>query len=455
MALILEQCHIQPSSSNVNELTLPLVSFDIICLDYNPVYGLLFFEFPCSKDHFLETIVPKLKQSLRETLKHFLPFSGSIIRPINSGWPISRYVLGDSVSLTIAQCDKDFNHLTGYHPRAAGEFYSCIPELPPATHSSDFIIFPVTALQVTLFPGHGICIGFTNHHTIGDANTVIRFVKAWATVTKFGGDSQLFEDQLLPFYDRTSIADPEGLDSIYWELMKKCRPVDSPPLKFNIDSNKVRATFVMTKDDVEKLKNYVLGKLPKTSHVSSFTVICAHLWVCLAKSLAAIGEDVADDEVEYFCFPADCRARLNPPLPANYFGNCLALLKAEIAHGKLKTNDGFLIAAESIGDAIRNTVYNKKGILDGAENWPSDYWKLEGKRIIGVSGSPRFDLYDADFGWGKAKKLEDANIDGDTDTSMSFCKSRDFQGGFEIGLSKPKVMVEAFARMFTILPGNL
>ncbi|CAA2968309.1 malonyl-coenzyme:anthocyanin 5-O-glucoside-6 -O-malonyltransferase-like, partial [Olea europaea subsp. europaea] len=54
-------------------------------------------------------------------------------------------------------------------------------------------------------------------------------------------------------------------------------------------------------------------------------------------------------------------------------------LKAEIAHGKLKTNDGFLIAAESIGDDIQNTVYEKKGILDGAENWPADYWKLEGK----------------------------------------------------------------------------
>ncbi|CAA2968310.1 malonyl-coenzyme:anthocyanin 5-O-glucoside-6 -O-malonyltransferase-like, partial [Olea europaea subsp. europaea] len=128
-----------------------------------------------------------------------------------------------------------------------------------------------TALQVTLFPGHGICIGFTNHHTIGDANTIIRFVRAWATVTKFGGDSQLLEGQLLPFYDRTSIADPEGLDSIYWELMKKCRPVDSPPLKFNLDSNRVLATFVMTKDDVEKLKNYVFRKLPKTNYVSSFT----------------------------------------------------------------------------------------------------------------------------------------------------------------------------------------
>ncbi|CAA2983111.1 malonyl-coenzyme:anthocyanin 5-O-glucoside-6 -O-malonyltransferase-like [Olea europaea subsp. europaea] len=98
--------------------------------------------------------------------------------------------------------------------------------------------------------------------------------------------------------------------------------------------------------------------------------------------------------------------RLNPQLPANYFGNCLAFLKAEITHGILKTNEGFLIAAESIRDATQKTVFNKKGILVGAENWPSDYWKLEGKRIVGLYGSPRFDLYDADYGWGRPKSLK-------------------------------------------------
>ncbi|CAI9784435.1 unnamed protein product [Fraxinus pennsylvanica] len=451
MSIVLEQCQIQPSPDNVSELTLPLVHFDLTWLYFHPVHRLLFFEFPCSKPDFVETLVPKLKQSLLQTLKHFLPLSGNIIYPLDSGRPISHYVVGDSVSLTIAQCDKDFNHLMAMVPRVADEYYSCVPQMPPATHSSDSVIFPVLALQATIFPGHGVCLGFTNHHAIGDASTIVRFVKAWATVTRLGGDSQLIDDKSLPFYDRSSVEDPKGLDSIYWELMKKSRPMDAPPLKFPL--NKVRATFVLTKDDVQKLKIFVLSKRPKMTHVSSFTVICAHVWACLAKAEAAIGVDLADDEPEYFGFPADCRARMDPPLPSTYFGNCLAFVKAETTHGKLKGNEGFVIAAESIGDAIQRTVYNEKGILDGADKWPLEFRELSGKRLFGVAGSPRFDLYDADYGWGKPKKYEAANIDGDS--SMSLCKSRDFEGGFEIGLSRPRNMLDAFAPFFTISLRNL
>ncbi|KAL2466403.1 HXXXD-type acyl-transferase family protein [Abeliophyllum distichum] len=282
MATILEQCKVQTSPDTVTEA------------------------------YFLDTIVPRLKQSLSLTLKHFLPLAGNIVHPIDSGRPMSRYAL------------------------------------PPASISNDSVIFPVLSLQVTLFPEHGMCFGFTNHHAIGDASTIVRFVKAWASVTKFDGEAKLIDDKSLPFYERTGVEDSEGLDSLYWELLKKSRPVESPPLTFPL--NKVRATFIITRDDIQKLKNIVLAKRPNMAHLTTFTVVCAHLWVCLVKSRA---EEVGEDEPEYFGFAADCRARLSPSLPSNYFGNCLAFVKAESTHGGLKGNDGFLIAAILIGEAIR------------------------------------------------------------------------------------------------------
>ncbi|KAL2466402.1 HXXXD-type acyl-transferase family protein [Abeliophyllum distichum] len=448
MATILEQCKVQTSPDTVTEVTLPLVHFDITWLYFHPVHRLLFFDFPCSKAYFLDTIVPRLKQSLSLTLKHFLPLAGNIVHPIDSGRPMSRYVVGDSVSLTIAEYDKDFNQLTGNHPRVADEFYACVPQLPPASISNDSVIFPVLSLQVTLFPEHGMCFGFTNHHAIGDASTIVRFVKAWASVTKFDGEAKLIDDKSLPFYERTGVEDSEGLDSLYWELLKKSRPVESPPLTFPL--NKVRATFIITRDDIQKLKNIVLAKQPNMAHLTTFTVVCAHLWVCLVKSRA---EEVGEDEPEYFGFAADCRARLSPSLPSNYFGNCLAFVKAESTHGGLKGNDGFLIAAILIGEAIRKTVYNEKGILDGAENWPLEFGKLIGKWLFGVAGSPRFDLYDTDYGWGRPKKFESVSIDGDG--SMSLCKSRDFEGGLEIGMSRPKIEMDSFASVFIETLGNL
>ncbi|KAL0354188.1 UNVERIFIED_CONTAM: Malonyl-coenzyme:anthocyanin 5-O-glucoside-6'''-O-malonyltransferase [Sesamum angustifolium] len=68
-------------------------------------------------------------------------------------------------------------------------------------------------------------------------------------------------------------------------------------------------------------------------------------------------------------------------------------------------------------------------------------------RAFWVSGSPKFDLSNADFGWGTARKLEILTIDEEK-YSMSLCKSRDSDGGLEIGLSLPKARMEAFATIF-------
>ncbi|GFP89540.1 anthocyanin 5-aromatic acyltransferase [Phtheirospermum japonicum] len=429
-AALIERCQIQPSPDTVAELTLPLLHFDIAWLYFHPVQRLLFFSFPCSKPHFLETIVPNLKQSLLRTLNHFLPLAGNIVHPVDSGRPFSQFVVGDSVSLTVAECNKDFRHLTGNHPR-----------------SCDAVVFPVLALQATLFPDYGVCLGFTNHHAIGDASTIVRFIKAWASVNRFGGDLKLIDDKSLPFYDRTAVEDPDGLDSIYWDQMKRSRPPGSWPYKFPL--SKVRATFVIRRDDVEKLKGFLLTKRPEM-HVTAFTVTCALVWVCLVKAEA---KAVAADEPEYFGFAADCRGRLDPPLPATYFGNCLAFVKAESTHGLLKGKDGFLIAAESLGLAIQRTVYNEKGILEGAEDWPMEFRKMIRKRLFGVAGSPRFDLYDADYGWGRPKKFESVSID--RETSMSLCKSRDHEGGLEFCLSRPKRKLDAFAAVFMQTLRNL
>ncbi|KAK4431707.1 Anthocyanin 5-aromatic acyltransferase [Sesamum alatum] len=113
------------------------------------------------------------------------------------------------------------------------------------------------------------------------------------------------------------------------------------------------------------------------------------------------------------------------------------------------------MAAKAIGEAIKESVYSEKGILYGAEKWPDEYEKLVGKRQYGVAGSPRFDFYAVDYGWGKPKKFEALFIDGGG--SFSLCKSRDFEGGLEIGLSKPMLQMDAFISVLkkireTLLP---
>ncbi|KAK4431035.1 Anthocyanin 5-aromatic acyltransferase [Sesamum alatum] len=413
MATILQRSQISPALDSVSDFSLPIVSFDMIWYGFPANQSVLFFDFPCSKSHFLETLIPDLKSSLSLTLNQFLPLAGNIIHLLKPGnKPILRYETGDSVSFTVSESSADFNHLTGNHPR-------------------------------------GLCIGFVTHHAVADASTVLSFVHAWALIDKSqlnGADNireLLAQRNLLPFYDRKAVTNLNGLDSIYWDVIVDCCcPVEPPVVVFPI--NKLRATLVLKKEEIGKLKNLVLAKCPNTStHLSSFTIICALVWVCWANSAAP---EVPVDQPEYFGFMADCRGRLNPPLPANYFGNCVAFGKAELKHGVVKGSDGFVIAAKAIGEAIKETVAGERGILYGAEKWVDESRKLVERRHHGVVGSPRFDFYVVDYGWGKPNKFEILSID--RGVCISLCKSRDFEGGFEIGLSKSRVEMEAFTTVF-------
>ncbi|KAL3848914.1 hypothetical protein ACJIZ3_010796 [Penstemon smallii] len=438
---VLEHCQVTPPPDAEAEKLLHLTHSDIWWLPSIISQIVLFYEIPCSKTRFLETVIPNLKYSLSLTLKHFLPMAGNLFLPLGSGMPVCRYTKGDSVPVTIAISDSDFVHLTGNHPRSANEFRGFVSQLPPlVNHSPESIKIPPFAIQITLFPNKGICIGFTIHHSLCDGAALLNFIKTWASITDSNSDTHA---QWLPFYDRTTFQDLDGLDSIRWNQVKVSRP--TIPTSFS--NNKVRATFVLSKDDVQKLKDVVLERRPNIAYVSTFTVACAYVWVSIAKLTVVVEEEVADNEPDYFIFSADCRGRLNPPLPGTYFGNCLALMKAETSHGVLKGNEGFLEAVEAIGEEIRKTVYNENGVLDSIRKRSTvEFKSLIGKRVLYVAGSPRLDIYGVDFGWGKVKKYESVNID--LYRSISIYKSREIEGGLEIGFSGSNIQMDAFTTIF-------
>ncbi|EYU24857.1 hypothetical protein MIMGU_mgv1a019718mg, partial [Erythranthe guttata] len=176
------------------------------------------------------------------------------------------------------------------------------------------------------------------------------------------------------------------------------------------------------------------------SHESTFTTCLRY--ACLVKSER---EKVDKEVMEYFVFSVDVRARMNPPVPFNYFGNCLGYGMARIERKWLVEEEGFVTAVEAIVEDVKNRVNNKDEVLKGAENWLSEMKELGEIRVLGVAGSPKFDLHDADFGWGRAKKVESLSIDVDK-YSMSLYKS--VEGGLEVGLSLPKERMIAFGAIF-------
>ncbi|XP_009780993.1 phenolic glucoside malonyltransferase 1 [Nicotiana sylvestris] len=447
MASVIEQCQVAPSPGSAAELTLPLTYFDHGWLGFHRMRRILFYKLPISRPDFVQTIIPTLKDSLSLTLKHYIPLAGNVACPQDwSGYPELRYITGDSVSVIFSESDMDFNYLVGNHPRDANDFYHFIPQLAEPKDAPGFQLAPVLAIQVTLFPNHGISIGFTNHHVAGDGATIVKFVRAWALLNKFDGDEQFLDKEFIPFYDRSVIKDPNGVGMSIWDEMKKYKhmmtmsDIVTPP-------DKVRGTFIITRNDIGKLKNLILSRRPNLTHVTSFTVTCAYVWTCVIKSEAAIVEEIDENGMEFFGCAADCRAQFNPPLPPSYFGNALVGYVARTRHVDLAGKEGFIIAAELIGEAIQKRMKDEEWILSGS--WFKEFGKVDEKRSVSVAGSPKLDLYAADFGWGRAEKLEFVSIDSGDSISMSLSKSKDSDGDLEIGLSLSKTRMNAFAAMFT------
>ncbi|PWA42279.1 Chloramphenicol acetyltransferase-like domain-containing protein [Artemisia annua] len=434
---VIEKSQVSPPPATVAAKSLPLNYLDFFWLRAPPVHNLFFYELPLTKTKFLETIVPSLKNSLSITLQHFFPFVGNLFIYPNPKKPEIRYVEGDFVAVTFAECNLDFDDLTGNHPRDCDKFYHLIPLLGQPEKTSDYTKFPAFAVQVTFFPNCGFSIGLTNLHTLGDASTRFWFLKAWISIARSGTDESFLSNGTLPVYDRVEenpIAADGLLKFVKYETLKE----DYEHQTLSGPTDKVRATFVLTRNVLNQLKKSVSTELPTLAYVSSFTVACAYVWSNIATS--------HNDDLQMFAFSIDCRARLNPPVPATYFGNCLSGCWASEKTTMLTGKEGFINAAKLVGESLHKTLTNKKGVMLDLESMSDLFADGVASTMIGVAGTPKLKFYDIDFGWGKPKKVETVSLDYNCSISMNACKES--YDDLEIGVSLPAAEMKTFIHTF-------
>ncbi|KAI3745029.1 hypothetical protein L1987_58129 [Smallanthus sonchifolius] len=433
---VLEESQVSPPPATVGDRVLPLTFFDFLWLSKPPVHNLFFYELSITQPQFIQTIIPNLKHSLSITLQHFFPFAGNLfVFPTSTQKPEIRYVEGDSIAVKFVECDLDFNELTGNHPRGCEIFYHLIPLLGHVEKTLDSTKIPLFSVQVTLFPNFGISIGMTNHHCLGDASTRFCFLKAWTSIARFGTDESFLANGTLPLYDRV-FSNPK-LDESYLKFGKG-ESFNYEPPKLCGPTDKVRATFILPRTVFNRLKNLVSTQLPTLAYVSSFTVACAYIWSCIAAA--------RNDERQLLGLPMDCRARMNPPIPPAYFGNCvggcMVIEKTMLLTGK----EGFVTAAKLIGESLHKTLTDKDGVVKEIESYGDLFTNGIPTTMIGVSGTPKLKFYDLDFGWGKPKKIEAVSIDYDGSISMNACKEK--SEDIEIGVCLPTTEIESFVRIF-------
>ncbi|KAK8575143.1 hypothetical protein V6N13_033625 [Hibiscus sabdariffa] len=425
---ILESTRVTPSLNSPNAsapFSLPLTYSDIFWLKFHPVERLFFYPLNgLTLPRFNSEILPKLKQSLSLTLLHFLPLAGNLKWPSNSPKPIISYTPSDGVPLTVAESDADFNLLSSNGVYEAVELHPLAPELITSDDSASTI-----ALQITLFPNTGFCVGIAAHHAVLDGKTTTMFIKSWAYICKQGNqENSSLPAELTPVLDRSVLRDPGGVDMIYlktWlDSMGSDSDTDKKSLKILPNKGEaeslVRATVEITREDLKKLRERVLSKLPDTGkdlHLSTFVLTYAYIATCIVRSRGGNGDrDVGCG------FTIDCRPLLNPPVPENYFGNCNTI-KGELAKARdFLDEDGFVLGVQKGG-------YAEKSL-----------------QLFTVAGSPGFGVYGSDFGWGKPLKVVIVSVD--KNEAVSLAESIDGSRGVEIGLALQKHEMEIFSSLF-------
>nr|GMD36852.1 malonyl-coenzyme:anthocyanin 5-O-glucoside-6'''-O-malonyltransferase-like [Ipomoea batatas] len=374
-AAVLEQCSVAPPPGKVAAFSLPLTFLDLQWLHSSPAHRLIFYQHAVSRTQFENSIIPHLKTSFSIALQYYPLLAAKLAVPSDYSTPPEFvYGDGDGVSLVFAVSDDNgrIDRLSSNHARNCNEFYPLIPTLPSVTRG-------MFAVKVTLFPDAGICVGIASYHVAADDSSNFGFMKAWTALSILAHKSSplSLSDEYLPFLDRTTIEDyPKGLKTVAWNHMKHIKIIndddDGDGVPFADVTGKARATFIVTRNDVEKLKTHVISS--GTKKTSSFVVTA--------------------------------RARA----------------------GRLAAEEGLVVAAEAIGDAIKWQLQGEEGVFRGAENWMSFFATVNHERILSVSGSPRFDYYEMDFGWGKPKKTEITSIDN--------------SGGFQVGCAKESLDIE-------------
>ncbi|CAL5036798.1 unnamed protein product [Urochloa decumbens] len=394
-----------------------LTSWDLALLpaDYLQ-YGLLFAPPPFSTAH----LVDHLQAALASALAVYYPVAGRLTTDQHLDAK-GEQVVGCSVSV---DCDGQGAEivLAVADGVAIADVVPPDADVPTAVIRSFFPLdgavnyegheLPLFAVQVTELDD-GVFVGFAYNHALSDGAALWDFLNAWAKIARLRLAPPELESGAprAPVFERWSpdagVAAPVVLpyaDLAGIVIVKRPSPPPPPPelrervLHFSPESlaalkERARQELVAAGDDAGA-----------AAAVTKFQALSSLLWRCVARP-----RRLAPEQETACRFAIDNRNRLRPPLPTGYFGNSVYTVSTEsVAAPELLVPPGRLgWAAAAVGRAV-------EAHTDAAIRARMAAWKAEPALVpvpaavaalhrngVVIVGSPRFNVYGCDFGWGK------------------------------------------------------
>ncbi|KAL4205192.1 hypothetical protein AMTRI_Chr01g136130 [Amborella trichopoda] len=420
---VLDVFNVSPPPFCVPKEPQQLTFLDVFWFPISPVQRIFFYN-PLEQESNFSDLVDKLKNSLSLVLEYFYPLAGKIALSADSEHLEIHYKDGDGVAFYVAETEVDYEALVTSRAHDTTIFKLLVPPL-----SARFPA-PMVSVQATGFPDGGLCIGVSFNHGAADGRGFISFVKAWAEVCRSGGLSSH------PNHDRSVLRDPGRLSKWYVDWYKISKEGVGLFPEFPKLNDLVIATFLIGKDGIARLKRQATSS--GSAVPSTFAAVSAHIWVCTARA-----RNLGDDSMLVYAFPADGRSQLKPKVTDQYFGNCVYSCIAKGTGRELKGKEPLVWAAEAIGSVIREGRADPFG---GAKTWLSQFTELVGTGFLSVAGSPRFGVYETDFGWGRPRRVEVVSIDKEGGIALS--EARDEEGGVQVSLSLRSSEMHQFESLF-------
>ncbi|KAJ1257951.1 hypothetical protein BS78_10G036100 [Paspalum vaginatum] len=334
----------------------------------NPLPRLFFYEgdglppFPA--------LLATLRSSLATTLDVFAPLAGKLAVS-----PSGDAVVIDCSSGTVSQGVRfvEAEYAGGADDMRRRERRRGVRALPA----------PALAVQVTrpadyTAGGAGVgvvVVGVSVNHAVADGQALWEFIRAWAAAARGSSLSPAWPAGFVPpTFDRAAInRQPEAE-----ELARKFLRVFAPALPTG------RRTYLLSASQITSLKQRIVSLQSKRAGAgtppaaavkppTTYAAVASLVWTSGVSAKNGLSDAGAD---AYLMFAADCRARLRPPVPGAFFGNCVKACYARATVGELHEGGAGALACAAAA----------------------------------IGSSNRFAAYDTDFGWGRPSRVELASV---------------------------------------------
>ncbi|KAL0371722.1 UNVERIFIED_CONTAM: BAHD acyltransferase DCR [Sesamum calycinum] len=363
-----------------------LVTFDLPYLAFYYNQKLLIYK-GCED---FEDVVEKLKDGLALVLEEFYQLAGKLDKDEDGVFKVVYDDDMDGVEVVAAAADELMvEELT------AEEGTSKFKELLPYNGilNLEGLQRPLLAVQLTKLKD-GLAMGCAFNHAILDGTSTWHFMSSWADICK--GATSI---SVPPFLERTKARNTRV-------KLNLSKPSDAPEHAKSAANGDAPApvlrekVFKFSESAIDQIKAKVnAGNPPKP--FSTFQSLSAHIWQAITRA-----RELSVQDYTVFTVFADCRKRVEPPMPESYFGNLIQAIFTVTAAGLVLSNP-----IEFGAGLIRNAIesHNAEAINKRNEEWESNpiifQYKDAGVNCVAVGSSPRFKVYEVDFGWGSPESV--------------------------------------------------